>query len=154
MKAPGTIAFSAYQQLVAQELGVSKWIDMDQVRIDRFGDVTEDMQFIHTDPVRAETTPFGGTIAHGFLTLSMLSTMHYDVIPEIEGATMGVNLGFNSLRFLSPVRSGCRIRGRFMLKEFSERKPGHWQSIIGTVVEIEGEDRPALAADWVTLTTF
>ena len=150
----GTISFSSYQRLVGQELGVSQWVDMDQGRIDRFADVTEDHQVIHTDPVGAKAMPFGGTIAHGFLTLSMLSMMNYDVIPEIEGATMGLNCGFNSLRFLSPVRSGSRVRARFTLKELTERKEGQWRSIIATVVEIEGEDRPALAADWMTMTVF
>ena len=101
--------------LVGKQIGLSDWITVDQARIDAFAAVTEDHQFIHVDPARAAQTPFGGTIAHGFLTLSLLSAMHYNAIPDIAGTLHAVNYGFERIRFLSPVRSGVRIRGRFVL---------------------------------------
>ena len=111
------ITLQAYQALVGKEIGVSSWHLIDQPRIDTYADVTEDHQFIHVDPERAKQTAFGTTIAHGFLTMSMMSVMSYEVMPAIAGTTMGVNYGFDKLRFISPVRSGKRIRGRFVLAE-------------------------------------
>lgn len=140
-----------YKAKVGQELGTSDWILVDQDRIDRFADVTGDHQFIHVDVEKAKTTPFGGTIAHGYLTLSLLSAMAYSALPGIEGTKMGVNYGMNSLRFLAPVRAGKRIRGRFVLKGVNERAPGQLQSTVDVTVEIEGEPRPALVAEWVML---
>ena len=99
--------------LIGQEIGVSRWITVDQARIDAFAEVTEDRQFIHIDPEAARATPFGGTIAHGFLTLSLLSAMTYDAVPPLEGVVMGVNYGFDRLRFLAPVLAGSQVRGRF-----------------------------------------
>lgn len=148
------ISLEAYCAAVGTELGTSPWHELGQGRIDAFGDVTEDRQFIHTDPVAAASSPFGGTIAHGFLTLSMLSAMSFDAVPPIEGATMGVNYGFNSVRFLVPVKSGQRVRGRFLLKEARERPSGELQSLIEVSVEIEGVAKPALVAEWITLTAF
>jgi acyl dehydratase len=128
---------------------------IDQPRIDTYADVTEDHQFIHVDPERAKKeTAFGTTIAHGFLTMSMLSVMSYEVMPAIAGTTMGVNYGFDKLRFISPVRSGKRIRGRFVLAEAKLRKPNELQSRTNVTVEIEGEDKPALVADWLGLIYF
>lgn len=135
-----------------QEIGVSDWLLVSQERINLFADATGDHQFIHIDPERAAATPFGGTIAHGFLTASLLSEMAMTALPGVEGAKMGVNYGLNSLRFLSPVRSGKRIRGRFVLKDAVERSAGVIQSTTEVTVEIEGETKPALAAEWVTLT--
>jgi acyl dehydratase len=134
---------------VGQEVGVSDWIVVDQARIDSFAEVTEDPQFIHVDPVRAAQTPFGGTIAHGFLTLSLLSRMAADAMLRPDGIKMGVNYGFEKVRFIAPVRSGKRVRGRFALASFEEKRPGQYQFTHNVTVEIEGEDKPALIADWI-----
>lgn len=152
---PSPITREAYLALVGREIGVSPWHLIDQRRIDAFAETTEDHQFIHVDPARAaRETPFGGTIAHGFLTLSMLSVFNYEVIPRIAGAAMGVNYGFDRLRFISPVRAGSRIRGRFTLIEAKMRSASELMSRTAVTVEIEGEDKPALAADWIGLVYF
>ncbi|MCK1360742.1 MaoC family dehydratase [Bradyrhizobium sp. 199] len=148
------ITLEAYQAMVGKEIGVSSWHLIDQPRIDTYADVTEDHQFIHVDPEKAKATAFGTTIAHGFLTMSMLSVMSYEVMPAIAGTTMGVNYGFDKLRFISPVRSGKRVRGRFVLTEAKLRKPNELQSRTNVAVEIEGEDKPALVADWLGLIYF
>ena len=140
-----------YLALKGKDLGASDWIEVDQGRIDRFAETTEDHQFIHVDPERAKATPFGTTIAHGYLTLSLLSKMAYGVMPGIEGSKMGVNYGLNSVRFLAPVKSGSRVRGHFTMKDVTERSAGVVQSTVEVSVEIEGEAKPALAAEWVTL---
>jgi acyl dehydratase len=152
---PQPIARDAYLAMVGKEIGVSPWHLIDQKRIDAFAETTEDHQFIHVDPERAaRETPFGATIAHGFLTMSMLSVFNYEVIPKIEGATMGVNYGFDRLRFISPVRAGSRIRGRFVLTEAKMRSANELMSRTGVTVEIEGADKPALIADWIGLVYF
>jgi acetyl-CoA synthetase len=149
------VSFEAYQQMVGREVGVSSWHVVDQKRIDIYADVIEDHQFIHIDPERAKReTPFGTTVAHGFLTMSLLSIMSYEVMPVIEGTTMGVNYGFDKLRFISPVRSGSRVRGRFTLAEAKLRKPTELLSRTNVTVEIEGEEKPALVADWIGLIYF
>lgn len=149
------ITLEAYQAMVGREIGVSSWHLIDQPRIDTYAGVIEDHQFIHVDPERAKKeTAFGTTIAHGFLTMSMLSVMSYEVMPAIAGTTMGVNYGFDKLRFISPVRSGKRVRGRFVLAEAKLRKPGELQSRTNVTVEIEGEDKPALVAEWLGLIYF
>ena len=145
------ISLEAYQAMVGQEIGVSSWHVLDQKRIDTYADVIEDHQFIHVDPEQAKATPFGTTIAHGFLTMSLLSVMSYEVMPAIEGTAMGVNYGFDKLRFISPVRSGKCVRGRFVLAEATLRKPKELQSRTNVTVEIEGEEKPALVADWIGL---
>ncbi len=137
--------------LVGEELGVSEWICIDQASIDAFADVTRDWQPIHVDEDAARAGPFGGTIAHGFLTLSLLSAMAFDVIPTIEGQQAAVNYGMNSLRFVTPVRSGQRVRGRFVLAQVTERSPSSTQLTIGVTVEVEHQPKPALVADWLTL---
>ncbi|MGB0507760.1 MAG: MaoC family dehydratase [Pikeienuella sp.] len=134
---------------VGKELGVSRWIEVDQSRIDVFADCTIDHQFIHVDPEKAKMTPFGGTIAHGFLTLSLLSAMVFEAGPRLKGVVMGVNYGFDKIRFLSPVRAGGRVRGRFTLMELSEDKPGEITYKQAVTVEIEGSDKPALIAEWI-----
>jgi acyl dehydratase len=134
---------------IGTEVGVSGWITVDQARIDAFADVTEDHQFIHIDPEAAAKTPFGGTIAHGFLTLSLLSRFAADAMLRPENIRMGVNYGFEKVRFLAPVRSGKRVRGRFTLVSFEEKRPGQYQFVHTVAVEIEGEDKPALIADWI-----
>ena len=149
------VSLEDYQQMVGREIGVSSWHVVDQKRIDLYADVIEDHQFIHVDPERAKKeTAFGTTIAHGFLTMSLLSIMSYEVMPVISGTTMGVNYGFDKLRFISPVRSGSRVRGRFTLAEASLRKPKELQSRTHVTVEIEGEEKPALVADWIGLIYF
>ena len=134
---------------VGTEVGVSDWILVDQDAINTFADVTDDHQFIHVDPEAAAKTPFGGTIAHGFLTLSLLSRMAADAMLRPEGIKMGVNYGFERVRFLAPVRAGKRVRGRFQLLSFEEKRPGQYQFTHQVTVEIEGEDKPALVADWI-----
>ena len=149
------ISLDAYQAMVGKEIGVSSWHLIDQPRIDTYADVIEDHQFIHVDPERAKKeTAFGTTIAHGFLTMSLMSIMSYEVMPVIAGTTMGVNYGFDKLRFISPVRSGKRVRGRFVLAEAKLRKPNELQSRTNVTVEIEGEDKPALVAEWLGLIYF
>jgi acyl dehydratase len=149
------VTFETYQAMVGHEVGVSSWHLVDQNRIDLFADVIEDHQFIHIDPERAKReTEFGSTVAHGFLTMSLLSIMSYEVMPVIEGTTMGVNYGFDRLRFISPVRAGSRVRGRFTLTEATLRKPKELMSRTNVTVEIEGEAKPALAADWIGLIYF
>jgi acyl dehydratase len=149
------VSLEAYQKMVGQEVGVSSWHVVDQSRIDVFAHVIEDHQFIHVDPERARReTSFGTTVAHGFLTMSLLSIMSYEVMPVIQGTTMGVNYGFDRLRFISPVRAGSRVRGRFTLTEAKLRKPTELLSRTNVSVEIEGEEKPALAADWLGLIYF
>lgn len=138
-----------FASLKGQEFGVSRWFEITQDRIDAFADATEDHQYIHTDPEAAATSPFGGTIAHGFLTLSLLSAMIYDAMPKIDGMVMGVNYGMNRMRFLSPVKVNSRVRGRFALKDIDMSTPGEFTSISDVTVEIEGQDKPALVAEWI-----
>ena len=135
---------------VGTEIGLSSWLTVDQARIDAFAEATEDRQFIHTDPAAAAQTPFGGTIAHGFLTLSLLSRMAADAMIIPEGVKMAVNYGLDRVRFLAPVRSGSRVRGRFTLDSIEEKAPGQLLMRHVVTVEIEGEDKPALVADWIT----
>ena len=135
--------------LIGQEVGVSRWITVDQARIDAFARITEDEQFIHVDPEAAKHTPFGGTIAHGFLTLSLASAMSYDAVPPLEGVVMGVNYGFDKLRFLAPVPAGSKVRGRFKLLAADDKGGGRWLLKHELTVEIEGADKPALIAEWL-----
>jgi len=140
-----------YRALVGTETGVSEWVTVTQAMIDTFADATGDHQFIHVDPARAAETPFGGTIAHGFLTLSLLPMLAGKTDgPTVAGVKMGVNYGGNKVRFLAPVRSGKRVRGRFKLLELAEKRPGQWQQTLEFTVEIEGEDKPALVAEWIS----
>lgn len=144
----------AYMALVGREVGISEWHLVDQKRIDVFADATEDHQFIHIDPVRAGETPFGSTIAHGFLTTSLLSVFSYEALPKLAGVAMGVNYGFDKLRFVSPVRAGSRVRGRFTLSEARMRGPKELLTRSSVIVDIEGETKPALVADWLGLVYF
>ena len=136
---------------VGEELGVSSWLTVDQARIDQFADATEDRQFIHVDADAAARTPFGGTIAHGFLTLSLLSRMAAETILVAEGTKIAVNYGLDRVRFLAPVKSGSQVRGRFVLDSVEEKVPGQLLMRHIVTVEIEGEDKPALTAVWLTL---
>jgi len=139
------------QARVGQELGLSDWMVVDQARINAFADATGDHQFIHVDPDRARATPFGGTIAHGFLSLSLLTAL-MDRLPgsRIEGIRMGVNYGFNKVRFVTPVAAGVRVRGRFTLLALDEKRPRQWQQTLEVAVEIEDQKKPALVAEWLT----
>jgi acyl dehydratase len=139
------------QASIGREVGVSDWMLIDQPAIDAFAEVTQDHQFIHVDPQAAAKTPFGGTVAHGFLTLSLLSRMAADAMLRPAEMKMGVNYGFERVRFMAPVRSGKRVRGRFRLDRFEEKRPAQWQFVHNVTVEIEGEDKPALVADWIGL---
>lgn len=133
---------------VGEAIGTSDWFEIDQGRINAFADCTEDHQFIHVNPEMAKMTPFGGTIAHGFLTLSMLAVM-METACEKPDAQMSINYGFNKLRFLNPVKSGQRIRGHFKLLELTEKRPGQWQQTVEATVEIEGDEKPAMIAEWI-----
>jgi acyl dehydratase len=136
---------------IGEEVGVSGWIAIDQARIDAFADATEDRQFIHVDPAAAAHGPFGGTIAHGFLSLSLLSRMGAEAMLVPEGMKIAINYGLDRVRFLAPVRSGSRVRGRFSLDSVEEKAPGQWLLRHNVSVEIEDEEKPALAALWLTL---
>jgi acyl dehydratase len=136
---------------VGQEIGVSEWLTVDQARIDAFAEATEDRQFIHTDAAAAAQTPFGGTIAHGFLSLSLLSRMGAEAMLIPEGVRMAVNYGLDRVRFIAPVRSGKRVRGRFVLDSVEEKAPGQVLMRHNVTVDIEGEEKPALTAIWLGL---
>jgi acyl dehydratase len=145
------IPLEQYRKLLDGAELVSNWLTVDQTMIDTFADATHDHQFIHTDPERAKAeTPFGGTIAHGFLTLSLLSALAFDAMPGVERTRMGVNHGFERVRFNSPVKSGTRVRGKFRLVKLTERMVSI-QSAWDAVVEVEGVAKPALEAHWITL---
>ena len=144
-----TVSVRNFQNLIGQKLGISKWYLIEQRNINQFAEVTFDNQCIHTDPETAIKTSFGKTIAHGFLTLSMLSGMSYDAIPHIEGLKMGINYGFNKIRFVTPVLVGSRIRAHFALSNSQVEKPGEITNTIDVSVEIENNERPALVAEWI-----
>ena len=142
-------------QQIGKEVGLSNWITVDQAMIDQFATVTHDDQWIHIDPERAaQETPFGGAIAHGFLTLSLASRFAYDCFEAMPGQVMGINYGFNKLRFLSPVPAGSRLRGRFTLLSATKRKETELLRETRLTIEIEGQDTPALVADWLGLVIF
>jgi acyl dehydratase len=142
-----TITLDQLRACEGKHFGTSDWVEIDQRRIDTFADCTNDWQFIHIDPDEAAKTPFGGTIAHGFLTLSMLSMMAYQ-LPVLEGVAMGVNYGFEKVRFVAPVHAGARIRGVFHMKSV-DVQPGFVATVMEVTVEIEGGDKPALVAEWL-----
>ena len=147
----GTVTREQLDRMVGERLGVSDWFLVDQERVNRFADVTLDRQFIHVDPARAQKTPFGCTIAHGFLTLSLLVPLCIAFIPEPKGRTLLVNYGFDKVRFVAPVRVGKRVRALGTLAAVEERKPGQLIMKIDVTVEIENEDKPALVAEWLSL---
>lgn len=138
---------------VGREIGVTDWLAVEQARIDQFADATDDHQYIHVDAERAARTPFGGTIAHGFLTLSLLSALaSRGGGIKLENTVMGINYGLDRVRFVNPVRSGQRIRARFTLAGAEEKSPGRFLLRYAVTVEIEGEEKPALVADWLGMT--
>lgn len=137
--------------LKGQHIGTSEWFTVDQETINKFAEATGDHQFIHVDPERAKLTPFGGTIAHGFLSLSLLPMLMAQAnLPHLDGVKMGVNYGGNKTRFLAPVRSGKRVRGHFKMLDIEEKRPGQFQQSVEFTLEIEGEEKPALMAEWIT----
>ena len=152
---PIEAAKAAMEAQIGQEVGVSNWIVVDQPMIDQFAETTHDDQWIHIDPERAaRETPFGGTIAHGFLTLSLASRFAYECFDLAPGQVMGINYGFNKLRFLSPVRAGNRLRGRFILSGVTQRNETDLLRETVLTIEIDGQETPALVADWLGLAVF
>ena len=148
------VTFSTPDALLArigQEVGLSDWLLVTQDMIDRFADLTDDHQFIHVDPALAAQTPFGGTIAHGFLVLALLGKLGQAAGIALEGVQMGVNYGFDKVRMTSPVRAGSRIRGRFVLRDIAARGPGQWLVTMTATVEVEGQSKPAIIAEWLGL---
>ena len=144
-------ALAALAPRIGDTLGPSDWITVDQAMIDAFATLTNDRQFIHIDPDAARATPFGSTVAHGFLTLSLLSQMTYALLPIVRGRKLGVNYGFDRIRFIAPVRCGARLRGKFRIIAAEPRPPDGVMLRLAVTMEIEGEIKPALTADWLTL---
>jgi acyl dehydratase len=142
-------AFELFQADVGNDEGTGEWFEVTQDQINKFADVTIDHQFIHVDPERAKATPFGTTIAHGFLTLSLLSHLLAQVY-RIEGTKMGINYGLNKVRFTAPVPVGSKIRGVVDIGDVEDAKGGAVQVTTRITVEIEGSERPALVAEWIT----
>ncbi len=147
-----TLKVDELPEHIGREVGVSGWLLVDQERINRFADATGDHQFIHVDPERAAETPFGAAIAHGFLTLSLLAPLAGEGGIRLANAVMNINYGLDKLRFISPVKAGSRIRARFELAGAEEKKPGHHLLRHNVTVEIEGENKPALVAEWLGMT--
>jgi acyl dehydratase len=141
----------AIRERIGQLVGSSDWITVDQDRINAFADATEDHQFIHIDPAAAAETPFGGTIAHGFLSLSLLSRMAADAMHVPDTTKMAVNYGLDRVRFVAPVRAGKRVRGHFTLDAVEDKAPGQLLARHTVTVDIEHQDKPALTAQWLGL---
>jgi acyl dehydratase len=148
-----TVSLNEFSSSTGRELDPSDWLLIDQERVNQFATATNDHQFIHVDPERAAQTPFGGTIAHGFLTLSLLSYLNAQNLIVPEGLVMGINYGSNKIRYLRPVSVGERIRSRQKLLEVSEKKPGHWMVKSLVTVEIENKEKPAMIAEILSLYT-
>ena len=149
------INITDYTYLIGSEIGVSEWITVSQKMIDEFCDITGDYQFIHNDPERAASqTPFGGSIAHGFLSLSLASKFAIDTFPPEPGQLMGINYGLNKVRFLNPVKNGARIRGRFVMNRVTRKSEFKILRELGLTIEIENDPTPALYAEWLGLAIF
>lgn len=146
-----TIKAEDLKTLIGQESKPSSWLKITQERIDLFADATDDHQFIHVDPVKAAETPFGSTIAHGFLTLSLLPALMAEISPDVEGRVMGINYGLDKLRFVQPVKVGSRVRARQELLKAVERKPGYWMIKSRVTMDIEGEKKPAMIAETISI---
>ena len=139
-------------QFIGKEVGVTDWLEITQEQVNQFADATIDHQFIHVDPEAAAQTPFGGPIAHGFLTLSLLSYFAVNgACVNMEGARMGINYGLDKVRFIQPVLIGKRVRARSTLISGEEKKPGHFLFKQVVTIDIEGDDKPALVAEWLTM---
>jgi acyl dehydratase len=151
MEGPASsMPWEALAARVGTEIGASDWISITQPMVDAFAQVTGDEYFLHVDRQRAAALPFKGTIAHGFLTLSLLAVMGYQVCPYVEGARFPLNYGFNRVRFVAPVPVGGRIRGRFLLRSAEIVSPEQRQVTYDVTIEIEGGSKPALIAEWLT----
>lgn len=137
--------------LVGTEFQPSSWMEVTQERINQFADATDDHQFIHVDAQKAAQTPFGGTIAHGFLTLSLVPSLLLENGLKVEGTVMGINYGSDKVRFLQPVPSGSRIRARQTLTEATEKRPGQWLTKTRVTVDIEGQEKPAMIAEFLAM---
>jgi len=146
-----TIKVSELPSLVGEELEPSLWIEITQERVNQFAEATNDFQFIHVDPEKAAQTPFGGPIAHGFLSLSLLSYLNAQTAIVPENLLMGINYGSDKVRYLMPVRVGKRVRSKQTILEVSEKSPGQWLLKTAVTVEIEGEETPALAAEILSM---
>jgi acyl dehydratase len=144
---PDIIALEDIRPLVGQDLEPSEWFEITQNRVNQFADATNDHQFIHVKPLKAKFTPFGGTIAHGFLTLSMITHLMTQNAPVPKGLKMTINYGSDKVRYIAPVRVGKRIRARQKVVDMNEKKPGQWLFKTEVSIEIEGEDKPALVAE-------
>lgn len=138
-------------QYVGKELGRSAWLKIDQARINLFAEATGDFQFIHVDPQRAAQTPFGSTIAHGFLTLSLMPKLMEDILVLPEGVKMVINYGLDSVRFIQPVKVDSQVRLKVDLIQATEKKPGQWLLKATATLEIEGQDKPAYIAEPLSL---
>jgi acyl dehydratase len=158
MATKGEIAYEKMKAREGELEGVGEWMEIDQDRINQFADVTEDHQFIHVDPkLAAELSPWGTTIAHGFLTLSMLTKLSESIprdLSDFDGVVMGVNYGFDKVRFVSPVKVGSRIRASATSKSVELKDPNTIQLTRTMTVEIDGESKPALVADWISRVVF
>jgi acyl dehydratase len=137
---------------IGKKTGVSRWFTISQQQIDTFADATHDHQFIHIDPEKAKETPFGSTIAHGFLSLSLLSAVAYDAGVNITNTLMGLNYGFDKIRFLQPVTVNSKVRGHMVLANVLEKRPGQFLLTWDVTIEIDAVDKPALTAQWLTMT--
>ena len=143
------------QSMQGNEVGVSKWILIDQQKIDDFAKLTQDNQFIHIDPERAKNeTDFGGTIAHGFLVLSLASKFSLDVFGHNSQKSVSINYGFDKVRFISPVPANSFVRGRFNLKRVDINRPTELRQIYDLSIEIKGSERPVIIAEWITLSIY
>ena len=147
----GLLSIEDFALKCGEVIGRSEWLVVDQALVDRFADVSGDHQFIHVDPEKARQSAFGGTVAHGFLILSLLSAFHAEAVPALANVSVAINSGFDRVRFVSPVRTGSRIRAVFTLAECAEQKPGYWRTLLNVEVQIEGSDKPAVVADWIII---
>ena len=152
-KMANVVSVDQLKNYIGKEVGITEWLEIDQERINKFADATGDHQYIHVDPERAAQTPFGTTIAHGFLTLSlmsMFSSMNGGI--KLENAVMGINYGLDKVRFINPVKVGSKIRARFELISAEEKKPNHYLMKHNVTIDIDGEEKPALIAEWLGMT--
>ena len=149
---PLTLTTDQLNDYIGKEVGVSDWMLIDQERINQFAEATGDHQYIHVDPELAAQTPFGTTIAHGFLTMSLMVEMGYKGSTKLANSVMGINYGFDKLRFINPVKVNNKVRGRFQLLSAEEKNPNQWLLKHAVTVEIEGEGKPALIAEWLGMT--
>ena len=147
-----TLSVDQLNDYIGKEVGISEWLLVDQERINRFADATGDHQYIHVDSERAAQTPFGTTIAHGFLTMSLMVLMGYEGSTKLKNSVMGINYGFDKLRFINPVKVNSKIRGRFRLISAEEKNTNQWLLKHNITVEIAGEEKPALVAEWLGMT--